>query len=58
MREIDRDDLQNVQEIDRDDHQEIDRDDLQDSTWHEDRFIDILHTLDFIHRMQHAMKTS
>ena len=50
VREIDRDDLQNVQEIE--------RDDLQDSTWPEDRFIDILHILDFIHRMQHAMKTS
>ena len=50
MREVDRDDLQNVQEID--------RDDLQDSTWHEDRFIDIRHISDFIHRMQHAMKTS
>ena len=43
MREIDRDDLQTVQKIDRDDLQEIDGDDLQDSTWHEDRSIDILH---------------
>ena len=50
MREIDRDDLQNVLEID--------RDDLQDGTWHEDRFINIPHILDFIHHMQHAMNTS
>ena len=50
MKEIDRDDLQNVQEIN--------RDDLQDGTWTEDRFPNLSHILDFVHRMQDAMKTS